>query len=83
MRKFYVTFFIPLTISIYLAGPISPFIHMLSKVDLFYLIAPVTLTFFLIIEKICTIILDREIHQVVKRMLVSTNRVVLVQNHRT
>lgn len=63
-------------LSIYLCGGLSFLIFVLTSIKTIYLINLVTLSLTLTIEKICTIIFDRELRQIFKRTFRHETRVV-------
>jgi hypothetical protein len=65
---------------IYIVGGVPTLIFLLTDLDIFYLSGIVTFTFTVAVEKICTILLDRELRQVVKEILYSRNRVMPFEN---
>ena len=65
---------------IYISGGIPTLLYLTSTMDVFYLASIVTFTFVVMIEKICTVLLDRELRLVVKNMVYSRNRVMPFEN---
>ncbi|UJR25662.1 hypothetical protein I4U23_007013 [Adineta vaga] len=74
---------IVILLCIYIAGGIPTIIFMVTNDDLFYFTGIVTFTLTVVIEKICTILLDRELRQVVKGMIRSNDRVMPFENTMT
>ncbi|CAF1093452.1 unnamed protein product [Adineta ricciae] len=59
--------YILILLGLYLAGGLPTIFYMVTSVDLIYYISMVSPSFMLIVEKICTIFLDREIRQIMRR----------------
>lgn len=66
---------IAILLAIYLAGGVPTLIFLVTSINLFYLAGIVTFTLAVMIEKICTVLLDRELRLVVKTKFYSRNRV--------
>ncbi len=74
---------IVILLGIYITGGIPTLLYLISNIDLLYLAGIVTFTLAVMIEKICTILLDRELRYVVKNILSSRNRVMPFENSMT
>jgi hypothetical protein len=69
---------------IYISGGIPTLIFLVSSINIFYLAGIVTITFAVMIEKLCAILLDRELRLVVKNLVCSRkNRVMPFENSTT
>jgi hypothetical protein len=68
---------------IYISGGIPTVIYFISSMEFFYLAGIVTITFVVMIEKVCTILLDRELRLVFKNLISSKNRVMPFENSMT
>ncbi|CAF0973544.1 unnamed protein product [Rotaria sordida] len=65
---------------IYITGGVSTMLFLLFTMEIFYLAGIVTFTLAVTVEKICTILLDRELRQVVWNIIYSRNRVTAFEN---
>ncbi|CAF2489416.1 unnamed protein product [Rotaria sp. Silwood2] len=71
---------IVILLSIYITGGIPTLLFLLFTIELCYLAGIVTFTLAVTVEKICTILLDRELRQVVWNIIFSRNRVTPFEN---
>ncbi|CAF0726675.1 unnamed protein product [Rotaria sp. Silwood1] len=71
---------IVILLSIYITGGIPTLIFLLFTIEISYLAGIVTFTLAVTVEKICTILLDRELRQVVWNIIFSRNRVTPFEN---
>ena len=67
---------IVILLSIYISGGIPTFLFVITSSEVLYLLGIVTFSAVVMIEKLCTIRLDRELRSVVKKMICSRNRVI-------
>lgn len=75
---------IVILLCIYISGGIPTLIFLVSSINIFYLAGIVTITFAVMIEKLCAILLDRELRLVVKNLVCSRkNRVMPFENSTT
>nr|ACD88964.1 7 transmembrane receptor 2 [Adineta vaga] len=65
---------------IYLAGGIPTFLFIVTSNRILYLIGIVTISLTVAIEKLCTIILDRELRQVIRRFFCRDSQIVPMRN---
>lgn len=71
---------IAILLAIYLAGGTPTLIFLITSNDILYLAGIVTFTLAVMIEKLCTVLLDRELRIVVKHRMYSKNRVMPFEN---
>ncbi|CAF0760264.1 unnamed protein product [Adineta ricciae] len=71
---------IVILLCVYIAGGIPTILFMITEIELFYLASIVTFTLTVAIEKICTILLDRDLRPVVKGLLFKTDRIMPYEN---
>lgn len=71
---------IVILLGIYISGAIPTLLYLLSSINIFYLIGIVSISLAVSIEKLCTVLLDREIRLVVKNMMSSRNRIMPFEN---
>jgi len=72
-------------ICIYLFGGIPTLIHITTRIDIFYSIGIVFLSLTVTIERICTILLDREMQNIIKNyfcQIKQTNTSIISQENR-
>ena len=74
---------IVILLSIYIAGGIPTLIFLATSIEAFYLLGIVTFTATVMVEKICTIGLDRELRIAMKNTIFSRNRVMPFDNSAT
>lgn len=66
-------------LTIYITGGIPTIIFLLTSVEIFYLMGLTTFILTVAIEKICTMILDRDLRQTIKGMMLKNSRVIPFQ----
>ena len=71
---------IVILLMIYLAGGIPSLLFLLTAKQMFYLIGIVTISLMICIEKVCTILLDRDLLNIIKKLLRKKTRVVPFNN---
>jgi len=71
---------IVILLTIYLAGGIPSLLFLLTAKQIFYLIGIVTISLMICIEKVCTILLDRDLLNIIKKLLRKKTRVVPFNN---
>ena len=67
-------------VTIYITGGIPTIIFLLSGLDIFYVMGLVTFILTVTIEKLCAMVLDRELRQTIKEMMFKKNRIVPFQS---
>ncbi len=67
-------------LGIYIAGALPSLLYIVSAISFLYSAGIVTITLLVMIEKTCTILLDRELRQVVKSIISSKNQIMPFEN---
>ena len=67
-------------VAIYLIGGIPTLLFLVTSIRTLYLIGIVTISLAVAVEKVCTILLDRELRQVIRKLLLKTTRVTPIDN---
>ena len=62
-------------LGIYISGGIPTILFMMTRIEALYYVGIVTITLSVAIEKICTVLLDRDLRQTVRTLLATTNRI--------
>jgi len=71
---------IVILLGIYISGAIPTLLFIMSAIHRFYSASIITIPISVMIEKMCTILLDRELRQVVKNIISSRNRIMPFRN---
>ncbi|CAF0836695.1 unnamed protein product [Adineta steineri] len=71
---------IVILLCIYIVGGVPTLLFLFTNINILYLSGIVTFTFTVVVEKICTISLDRELRQALKSIIHSSNRVMPFEN---
>jgi hypothetical protein len=74
---------IVILLGIYIIGGVPTIFYLLSGIEIFYLAGIVTFTLAVAVEKICTVLLDRDLRQVVKSIRSSRSQVMPFDNTMT
>ncbi|CAF2808556.1 unnamed protein product [Rotaria sp. Silwood2] len=74
---------IVILLSIYFIGGIPTLLFLLSSNRTLYLMGIVTISLAVAVEKLCTILLDQELRQVIRKLLTRTQRIAPVDNTHT
>ncbi|CAF0751766.1 unnamed protein product [Adineta steineri] len=71
---------IVILLCIYIVGGVPTLLFLFTNINILYLSGIVTFTFTVVVEKICTISLDRELRQALSSIIHSSNRVMPFEN---
>lgn len=69
--------------AIYLIGGVPTLLFLVTSIRTFYLISIVTISLAVAVEKVFTILLDRELRQVIRKLVLKTARIIPTDNIQT
>jgi hypothetical protein len=74
---------ISMLLGIYLMGGVPTLLFLVTSNRIFYLISIVMISLTVAVEKVCTILLDRELRQVIRKIAPKTTRITPFNNTHT